>query len=252
MTSFALQLIAMTTMLTDHIGEYFMEDYLPFRAIGRFAFIIYAFLLAEGFRHYKDDEKRVSSHLGFLVVLTVISEICYDFIDRRSFSVTDLLASQSAMLTLLLAFLGLIALEKWKDRPLYASFVVILTAMLNYLVRSNYKLMGVVLVYMFYVYLYFFEGKTYLRRVCELMVIMLVYLLFYHWAYNDFCSLTAYFAKLTPFYRWLYGMHLLAPFLLAAYNGNEGYKSRPFKIFYRCFYPAHLLILGIILKLTRQ
>ncbi len=248
-TGFLLQLVAMATMLIDHIGEYFMADYLPFRCIGRFAFIIYAFLMAEGFRHYKDDPERVSSHLRFLVMLTVISEVCYDFLDVRVLAPANLISSQSVMITLLLAFLGLLAMERWKRWPVNVAFALILTSLLTYIIKSNYKLMGVFLVYMFYVYLRYSEGKPYTRRIAELMVIMLLYLCVYHWGVNDFCSLQVYITRMTPFFRWFYGIQLLSPFLLAAYNGNEGYRSRTFKTVYRWFYPAHLLILGVIYRL---
>lgn len=60
LTVFSLQLIAMVTMFCDHFGSAFMNDDVVMRSIGRFAFIIYAFLVAEGFRHFKDDSQRVA------------------------------------------------------------------------------------------------------------------------------------------------------------------------------------------------
>ncbi|MBQ0051268.1 MAG: hypothetical protein KBT11_04285 [Treponema sp.] len=47
MSVFMLQVIAMITMFCDHLGEPFLNNNVVLRCIGRFAFPIYAFLLAE-------------------------------------------------------------------------------------------------------------------------------------------------------------------------------------------------------------
>lgn len=51
--SFWLKIIALATMTTDHIAAALPcgQWYLPMRCIGRIAFPIYCFLLAEGFCH---------------------------------------------------------------------------------------------------------------------------------------------------------------------------------------------------------
>jgi hypothetical protein len=50
MTSFALKLIAALTMLIDHTGLILFPKLIVFRIIGRLAFPIYAYCIAEGFR----------------------------------------------------------------------------------------------------------------------------------------------------------------------------------------------------------
>ncbi|MBR5336962.1 MAG: hypothetical protein IK152_03165 [Lachnospiraceae bacterium] len=250
MTTFTLQITAMITMLIDHMGGSFMNDFLPFRCIGRFAFIIYAFLFAEGFRHYRTNDDKIGRHLSFLVICTVISEICYDLLECDTFTITNLMSSQSAMITLLLAFFGLLAIEKWKTKPITAAFAILLTAMMSYIAKSNYKFMGVMLVYLFYTYLNYYERKPYVRRVIELMVIMIVYIPLYFWAYNDFCSPVVFFTRLTPYMRWFLGVQFLSPFILAAYNGKRGLHTSAFQLIYKWFYPAHLFILGVIYHLT--
>ncbi len=52
-----------------------------------------------------------------------------------------------------LAFLGLIATEKWRGQPVTLGCVYLLTAFLNYACGSNYRFVGVLLVYAFYWYL---------------------------------------------------------------------------------------------------
>ncbi len=43
-----LKMIAMITMTVDHVGLLLLDDFLPFRIIGRISFPIYAYLIVEG------------------------------------------------------------------------------------------------------------------------------------------------------------------------------------------------------------
>lgn len=85
MTAFALKLIAVLTMVIDHIGtiilsanfhliSYNMEFYLLFRYIGRISFPIFAFLIANGCKHTSN----INKYLLRLGILAIISEIPYD------------------------------------------------------------------------------------------------------------------------------------------------------------------------------
>ena len=49
-----LQLIAMITMLIDHVGAAFFPDQLEWRVIGRISFPIYAYCIVLGYRHTKN------------------------------------------------------------------------------------------------------------------------------------------------------------------------------------------------------
>ena len=91
-----LKLIACVTMLIDHIGAV-LVPYTELRIIGRLAFPIYCFLLAEGIAHTRNP-KKYALRLG---IGALLAEVPFDllFFGELTF------AHQSVMITLLLGFL---------------------------------------------------------------------------------------------------------------------------------------------------
>ena len=238
---FVLQIIAMSSMLLDHIGYNLLGNPLWMRCAGRFAFPIYAFLLAEGYRHIRNDRERLFKHLGGYVVLAVISEIPYDLMEGTTYTVEEFFSSQSAIITLLIGFLGLMAIDLWKNKPLFLWATVILTALANYFVSSNYKFVGVLLIYAFYCYLEKGIDKPYVIKLLLILMIFAVYLPVYHISRNNFEIVVPSFNSCC----W-YLTHILIAFLLALYNGRLGYYNSKFKAVYKSFYPAHMLVIGIL------
>lgn len=265
MSVFLFKLVAVVTMLIDHMGDSFFNNNMVMRCIGRFAFPIYAFMLAEGFRHIRSSDKRISTHAAKLVMLAFVSEFCYDLLEC-GLSISAYMDSQNNIITLLLAFLGLIAADKWKGKPFYIACTYLLTAFLNYACGSNYRFAGVLLVYAFYWYLntvmqndpvqlaqgvYFrrdSQGRTvysFGKRFLLLLVIFAVYIPIYHWARFRFVVGPEYITQFIKYAPW-YITHIGIAALLAMYNGKVGYKVPWFNTFYSWFYPGHLLLLGLI------
>ena len=100
----------MITMVIDHIGWTFLENPMLLTWIGRIAFPIYAFLLAEGFRFVHTDRDRLTKHLSIMLILAVVSEPAFDLMDI-GLDFAHYLDSQSNMITLLFGYLGLLATE---------------------------------------------------------------------------------------------------------------------------------------------
>lgn len=75
MSVFLFKLVAIVTMLIDHMGDSFFNNNMVMRSIGRFAFPIYAFLLAEGFRHIRSSDRRISAHAAKLYSFTAVNSL---------------------------------------------------------------------------------------------------------------------------------------------------------------------------------
>lgn len=68
-----LKIIAMISMLIDHIGFLFFPKTVVFRIIGRVAFPIFAYMIAEGCRHTKNRKR----YLGTIAILAILFQLVY-------------------------------------------------------------------------------------------------------------------------------------------------------------------------------
>lgn len=75
-----LKLIAIITMLIDHIGFFFFPDEMLFRQIGRLSFPIFAYLLTVGYQHTRNFNRYVLRLLKF----ALISQAPYAFFSLLS------------------------------------------------------------------------------------------------------------------------------------------------------------------------
>lgn len=70
----ALKIIAMISMVFDHVGDLFFPDLMWPRMIGRLAMPLFSFSIAEGYLHTGDKIK----YLCRLGIFALISEIPFD------------------------------------------------------------------------------------------------------------------------------------------------------------------------------
>lgn len=243
MAGSTLKLIAIVTMLIDHIAavvlariinalnlgtadnwlralistdaEGLYKIYCIMRGIGRIAFPIFCFLLVEGFLHTKN----VWKYAFRLAIFAFISEIPFDLaLQAKPFY----FGYQNVLFTLLIGLLVMMGLkyisEKLKEKPplitaLFDVLTVIAGVLIAELLKTDYSGLGVMtIVIMYFLRKWHFAsmlGGCTILSVCNNM------------------ELPAYFA--------------LIPALL--YNGRRGLKLK--YIFY-LFYPVHLFILYLI------
>ena len=112
----ALKVIAMISMVIDHIALYLMEHgtllYETMRCIGRIAFPVFAFLIAEGFIHTRSRYRYFFTLLGF----AVISETPWYLLNGAD-------GTHNVMFTLALGVATLMVLENLLQRNLVLGFL---------------------------------------------------------------------------------------------------------------------------------
>ena len=208
--------------LTDTVNDIYDLG----RHVGRIAFILFAFMASEGFR-YTHSRKR---YLLRLFSFALISEVPFDLAIEGS---VISMASHNVYWTLFLGVLGLCLLEKLHGKLFWQFLGVLLCCAAAVVLKTDYMLMGVLLIIVFYLcggsFLHQFvfgSGVIYLGQV-------MLYVIRY-WGKD--IPLAIYMqASMSE----LYG--LFAFCFIYYYNGKKG-RQLP-KAFYYWFYPLHLLFL---------
>lgn len=206
LNTFTLKMIAIITMVIDHVGHIFFPEVMLFRIIGRLSFPIFAYVLTEGFI-YTRDVKKYMLRLG---IFAFISEIPYDLAIMGS--VLEF-THQNVFFTLFLGVLMMWLMTKTKNIILQYGIVAAMLLLCQFL-NTDYSDIGILLIFIFYM---FRE-----RKIEKLLLVGLI------------------FVGLTGGVQ-LYA--ILALPLIALHNREQGPKM---KAFFYLFYPAHLLILYLV------
>ena len=214
-TSFHLKIIAILTMVTDHVGFLFFHDQLLWRIIGRISFAVFAFLIAEGF----EKTSNVNKYFNRLISFAVISQIPYTLF--RYAAEGKITTDLNIFFTLAA---GLLVILCWKQLPLYGSIPLILgIATFAQAFSFDYGAYGVIVVLASQIMLFYRKlGWIALLLIHQLPVI--VYSMFGIFSIQGFAALSI------P--------------IVASYNGERGMRL-PRYAFY-LFYPGNLLILWLL------
>lgn len=221
MSASTLKLIAIITMLIDHIGAIFFPDQMWIRMIGRIAFPIFAYFIAEGFFRTSDVKK----YMQRLLIFAFISQWPFSFAFDRS-----IFLSLNVFFTL---FFGLYAIYKY-DQSKNMNIVSII-GILAQVLNTDYGIYGVYMIFIFYKYHEDFKNMVKYQAILNGSYLGLVLIIF---SLNG-NSLS--FGHVLPVL--IQGLCLLSLILIKYYNGEKGYN---FKYIFYAFYPVHLTILGLI------
>ena len=142
----ALKVIAVISMVIDHSAYYLMEYdtlvYEMMRCFGRIAFPVFAFLIAEGFRHTSNRMNYFLHLLGF----AVISEVPWYLLNGAD-------GTHNVMFTLALGVATLMVLENLLQRSLVLGFIWTLgMAGLASLLGVDYEWIGILITVIFYLF----------------------------------------------------------------------------------------------------
>ena len=267
MSGFLLRIIAMLTMLADHIWWNFIDNPMMLTWIGRIAFPCYAFLLAEWFFFVFRDRRRLLKHISTLILLAVISEPCYDLLEFGSNIFSKFMEAQSVMITLLLGFLGMSITELlipsnrdksekiWRKNIIIIACAYLLIAFTNYKMAANFNLVGPLLIIAYYRYLRYSRNeektenkRSWIKRFSALLGIFAIYLPIYFWVRSGFGDIGTWLEHVKEYLPWI-GGHILAALILSLSNCKIWYHKKWFKYVYTLFYPVHALIIWILIIL---
>ncbi len=283
---FALKIIALLTMTSSHIGYmmitggYFAVDSPGYMAamilqyIGRLAFPLFAFMLAEGMRKTHDRLNYIM-RLGLMCLAIILVQTAMFLIDKDMAGTME----GNAFLDLIVAALFIYLLEhpnKWL-RPLailpfgyvllcyamdiseiYASnnnAISVWSSFYPSFLRCSYNLYGFLIIVSFYFAL------PLAKRVLKMMTggdeemygvvatesklqgfsnaisaLFLVVINLIFWALIKF-------GLPDPYYMEAQSYAAIAAVLIIFYNGKRGYNAKWWKIFNYLYYPVHLVLI---------
>ncbi|QVK18156.1 hypothetical protein KHQ81_00085 [Mycoplasmatota bacterium] len=236
-SSSSLKIIAISLMLIDHIAasnlykilanaHYFQlpgyqySIYVFMRLIGRLAFPIFAFLIAEGFYYTKNFNR----YLTRLFIFALISEIPFDLVYNHTLFSFDY---QNVFFTLTIGLIAIYLFNLFKDKSIYIGYITLfLCGILSIILRTDYSFAGILMIFCFY----YFRGH-FIKIVMSIFFInfILIYDSLYHF---DIMGIIQIFSVLSLIFIYYY-------------NHKRGYRL---KYLFYLFYPVHLLVLYFLIN----
>lgn len=219
----ALKVIAVSSMIVDHWAYFFVQDpnqnYIM-RSLGRVAFPLFAFLIAEGFGYTRNRTR----YFLTLLLLAVISEVPWYLLFEND-------GSHNVMFTLSLGVVALGMFDNLRQHPLIYTVGMLLCALGASYLGCDFGWRGVLVVIIFYVFQrhnledWFDVGINY--REQAFVQILFAFPLMAH-----FGPLGAAFASL----------------LIVMYDETRGFiKGKFWKYCFYAIYPTHFFLFYVLL-----
>lgn len=217
MTSLSLKLIAVITMTIDHIG-YFLGGPLWMRAIGRIAFVLFAFVVAEGFSKTRNRQKYLQrlATFGFGMALLVLTFS----VATQNFTI---LSNGNIFLTFYFALLIATGMNR---SDLFGLGQIIVGLAGTVLFSVDYSFYGIMTVLAFI----YFQGNI----AKQFLAFGAINAIFYGPALVSY-------GFWSPYSLQIYS--LVAFVFIAFYRGKLGFSNQVTKYFFYWYYPIHIGIL---------
>ena len=234
----ALQLkaLAMVCMVCSHMSGTIFWGMHWLDCIGRLAFPIFAFLLAEGFLHTRNVKK----YLLRLFLFAVVSELPFNLMSEGGLFYPF---HQNVLFTFCIALLMMAWTEKARGTStlrfvLRAVLAVIVGYLLGFITFVDYFGYGILMVLTFYLFHEYKYGWA-----AELVIMAYV-----NWGLIGglvFPAMIIGHEINIP----QQGFAVLALVPIWLYNGKQGPAGRKIQYACYCFYPVHMLLLWLLLQL---
>ena len=231
----SLHILAMATMVLDHMWATVVPGNTWMTLVGRLTFPIFAFLIAEGLTHTRDAK----AYRRRMLVAAILSEIPFNLMCASS---PIYPFHQNVLWTFLIAMYMIAMTERAKERGsgLWAAAVgiaaVILGMLLGTVAMVDYFGAGVAMVMLFY----FARGRRWYHFALQAAG---MYYLNVEMLKGLYYPVTL-FGHEFEFYQQSLALLALIPIWL--YRGRQGHHSKVFRFVCYAFYPVHMLILAAV------
>lgn len=216
MSRVQLKILAVVTMLIDHIGAIFFPHIVLFRIIGRIAFPLFCFFIVQGLIYTSN----VKAYLERLLLFALISEVPYDLAFYGSIYHPE---KQNVFFTLFFGLIAISFLQTYLEtKPVAACVLASIPVLVAEALHTDYGWFGVTLIIAFYC----------LRNTKTKGVVLFA---LFNTGYSLLTGTIKIFAAVAG-----------VPILL--YNGKKGKPD--WKYFFYAFYPVHLLLLYFVHKVA--
>lgn len=219
LTSLHLKIIAVITMTIDHLG-YFLDGPLWMRAIGRIAFVLFAFGVAEGFvktRNRTQYMKRLAEFgFGMTLAVGMIAFVANDW---------SYVANGNIFLTF---FFALLIATGMKRSDVFGLIQILLGLAGTVIFAVDYSFYGILTVLAFI----YFQGNIW-KQFLAFSVINIIF-------YGPALFM---YGVWSPYSLQLYSIAAFG--FIACYNGKSGPRTLWTKWFFYWYYPIHIVILTV-------
>lgn len=206
----ALKIVAMITMLIDHIGAFLVnsakypELYSCMRTVGRISFPIFCFMLVQGFIHTRNIYK----YLVRILIFAFISEIPFDLASTLNVYSPE---HQNVFFTLFLGLLAVSIIDRYNTNIFAQIMTVIVTGLIAVYLCTDYIVFGV-----FQIVIFYFLRNNRLLRIITIALLNL------------------YMGQIAGAFSLVF---------IEQYNGKHGMNI---KYFAYAFYPLHLIAIWLL------
>ncbi len=233
LTSNMLRTIAVILMLSDHVWATYMSFGNWMTYIGRMAFPIFAFQIAEGFVHTSNFKKYALRLFSFAIATEIPFNLFYS---SRFFNPFH----QNVLFTLLLGLLAISIIDKAKKNRTAKNIAIsalwlALICLVSSLGFVDYGFLGMITVVMFYLLRDF--PFAWLAQLIAMVLINIVF-------FEGQVFPVEIFGKYLEIPSQGFAVFALIPIWL--YAGKKGKSSKVMQYGFYAFYPVHMLILYLI------
>jgi hypothetical protein len=208
-------MIAIVTMIIDHMGLFFFPQFIFLRLIGRLAFPLFAWLIANGAYHTRDINK-YGLRLYFFALLSEIPFLLPNRLIDPTFSDLNVLC------TLFFGLCVIILIKKTSNRFYWVLFSAIFVFLAQVL-QTDYGGFGVAVVIVFYLFF-----KNFRQMVFAQIIVFLVPVVVSSGGFGEVIE----------------SVGLLSLYFIRHYNNQLGIKA---KYLFYIIYPMQYLVYYFLL-----